>query len=126
MLKHVDDEYVIFGTGEDIDLEFNAAAQPPLPHGWVRDYFFYANGFVKDMDFYEASPFTVGAMPFHGMSTYPYPASEHYPEDAKRTAYQLEWNTRFESGDPAASQKYQFDYVPTLSTPDTTGASPTK
>ena len=126
LLKHVDDEYVIFGTGEDIDLEFNAAAQPPLPHGWVRDYFFYANGFVKDMDFYEASPFTVGAMPFHGMSTYPYPASEHYPEDAKRTAYQLEWNTRFESGDPAASQKYQFDYVPTLSTPDTTGASPTK
>ena len=30
---------------------------------------FYANGFVKDMDFYEASPFTVADMPFHGMST---------------------------------------------------------
>lgn len=123
LLKHVDDEYVIFGTGEDMDLEFNALAQPPLPKGWVRDYFFYANGFVKDMDFYEASPFTVGAMPFHGMSSYPYAKSEHYPEDTQRTAYQLEWNNRFESGVPAPSQRYQFDYVPTISTPQTNSGS---
>lgn len=117
LLRRVDDEYVIFGTGEDMDLEFNAAAQPALPKGWVRDYFFYANGFVKDMDFYEASPFTVSAMPFHGMSTYPYPSSEHYPDDASRTAYQLKWNTRFETCTPEASQKYQFDYLPAHSTP---------
>jgi Flp pilus assembly protein TadD len=120
LLRHIDDEYVIFGTGEDMDLEFNSAAQPPLPKGWVRDYFFYANGYVKDMDFYEASPFTVGAMPFHGMSTYPYSPDEHYPDDARRTAYQLEWNNRFESGAP--SPKYQFDYVPTVSTPASTPA----
>ena len=25
---------------------------PRLPHGWVRDYFFVANGYEKDMDFY--------------------------------------------------------------------------
>lgn len=116
LLRHVDDEYVIFGTGEDMDLEFDAAAQPALPKSWVRDYFFYANGFVKDMDFYEASPFTVDAMPFHGMSGYPYSGSEHYPDDAKRVAYQLEWNDRFESG--TASQRYQFDYVPTTSVPE--------
>ena len=117
LLRRIDDEDVIFGTGEDMDLEFNAAAQPALPKGWVRDYFFYANGFVKDMDFYEASPFTVSAMPFHGMSTYPYPSSERYPSDARRTAYQLRWNTRFESGTPEPSQKYQFNYVPTNSAP---------
>src|SRR6185312_16095358 len=100
---------------------FNAAAQPPLPKGWVRDYFFYANGFVKDMDFYEASPLTVGTMPFHGMSSYPYPHTEHYPDDARRIAYQLEWNNRFESGAP--SRNYRFDYVPTHSVPDSSGGA---
>src|SRR5271170_1051317 len=115
LLQHIDDEYVIFGTGEDIDLEFNAAAQPVLPVGWVRDYFFYANGFVKDMDFYEAFPFTVDTMPFHAMSSYPYTGKEHYPDDAKHIAYQLEWNNRFESGD--AVRRYTFRYLPTLSAP---------
>ena len=76
LLQQIDDEYVIFGTGEDMDLEFSAAAQPALPAHWVRDYFFYANGFVKDMDFYEVSPFTVDAMPFHAMSSYPYQSKE--------------------------------------------------
>jgi hypothetical protein len=108
LLQQVDDKYVIFGTGEDIDLEFNAADQPTLPPAWVRDYFFYANGFVKDMDFYEASPFTVSAMPFHGMTSYPYADGEHYPADADHTAYQIEWNTRFESG--TGTRHYRFDY----------------
>ncbi len=31
LLKAIDDHFVIFGSGEDIDLEFNAAALPPLP-----------------------------------------------------------------------------------------------
>jgi hypothetical protein len=116
LLGKVDDEYVIFGTGEDIDLEFSAAAQPKLPAGWVRDYFFYANGFVKDMDFYEALPFTVDTMPFHGMSSYPYSAKEHYPNDAKHIAYRLEWNDRFESG--VAPRRYDFRYTSTPSTPN--------
>jgi hypothetical protein len=121
LLQRIDDEYVIFGTGEDMDLEFNAAAQPELPVHWVRDYFFYANGFVKDMDFYEASPFTVDAMPFHAMSGYPYQSREHYPDDAKHIAYQLEWNDRFESG--IAAHRYEFHYLPTLSAP---GANETR
>ena len=117
LLHSIDDKFVIFGTGEDMDLEFSSTTLPELPKGWSRDYFFYANGFVKDMDFYEARPFNVGALPFHGMSTYPYPASEHYPTDASHTAYQLEYNTRFESG--AVDRSFQFDYVPRASTPDT-------
>jgi hypothetical protein len=119
LLQHIDDEYVIFGTGEDMDLEFNAAVQPALPDGWVRDYFFYANGFVKDMDFYEAFPFTVDALPFHAMSGYPYKSAEHYPNDAKHIAYQLEWNTRFESGDSVHS--YTFHYLSSPSAPSVNG-----
>jgi hypothetical protein len=111
LLKAVDDRYVIFGSGEEIDAEFSGAALPVLPAGWKRDYFFYANGFVKDMDFYEASPFTVAQMPFHGMSAYPYPASEHYPDDAKSLDYRLNWDDRFESGE--RTQRFQFDYKAT-------------
>src|SRR5664279_850225 len=72
LLTSIDNRFAVFGTGEDIDAEFDKAALPSLPSGWKRDYFFYANGFVKDMDFFEAIPFTVDEMPFHGMSAYPY------------------------------------------------------
>jgi Flp pilus assembly protein TadD len=109
LLKSVDDSFVIFGSGEDIDVEFATAAVPPLPKGWIRDYFFYANGFVKDMDFYEGSPFTVADLPFHGMSTYPYSSAEHYPLNDKSLQYELEWNDRFDSGDEV--QRYGFHYV---------------
>ena len=110
LLHKLDNEYVIFGSGEEIDAEFSNASLPPLPAHWKRDYFFYANGFVKDMDFYEALPFTVAQMPFHQMSRYPYPASEHYPDDLKSLKYLLQWNDRFESG--IRTQRYQFDYQP--------------
>jgi len=33
-------------------------------------------------------------LPFHGMSRYPYPASEHYPRDAGHNRYQRIYNTR--------------------------------
>jgi tetratricopeptide (TPR) repeat protein len=108
LLKSIDNRYVIFGTGEEIDAEFGAGSLPALPEGWTRDYFFYANGFVKDMDWWEASPFTVAQMPFHGMSRYPYPPSEHYPETPGADRYWLEWNDRFESGN--REQKWDFDY----------------
>ena len=81
---------------------------PALPAHWKRDYFFYANGYVKDMDWWDASPFTVAQLPFHGMSAYPYPASEKFPDDADALEYQLNWNDRFDSGEPVRS--YRFDY----------------
>jgi tetratricopeptide (TPR) repeat protein len=115
LLRSVDEAFVIFGSGEDIDLEFSTTSLPRLAPGWKRDYFFYANGFVKDMDFYEASPFTVADLPFHGMSTYPYPASEHYPQDERRMQYELEWNDRFDSGRDA--QQYGFHYQPRVMLP---------
>ena len=123
LLKSVDNQFVIFGTGEDIDAEFSAAALPPLPAGWKRDYFFYANGYVKDMDFYEASPFTVNEMPFHGMKSYPYSKPAAYPMNPSALRYRLQWNDRFNSGD--SSQEYLFHYVPAHSTPiDPASAAP--
>ncbi len=117
LLEKPDNRYVIFGSGEEIDAEFSASPLPPLPAHWKRDYFFYANGFVKDMDFYESMPFTVAQMPFHGMSTYPYPSGEHYPNGNAELKYRLEWNDRFESGE--RSQRFQFNYQPASSQPIT-------
>jgi hypothetical protein len=114
LLKKVDDHYVIFGSGEDMDLEFRAAGLPPLPEGWKRDYFFYANGFVKDMDFYEASPFTVAQLPFHGMKAYPYSEAQHYPDDPDALKYLLEWDDRFEPG--TRGTKFRFHYQPRTGT----------
>lgn len=110
LLQQVDNRFVVFGTGEDIDLEFSDTPLPALPKGWERDYFFYANGFVKDMDFYEASPYTVAKMPFQGMRNYPSQTMEHDADNPSRMQYELDWNSRFESGDGA--QNYRFHYVP--------------
>ena len=115
LVKGVDDRFAIFGTGEEIAAEYDASALPALPAGWKRDYFFYANGFVKDMDWWDGSPFTVAQLPFHAMSTYPYPAGESYPDDADSIGYQLNWNDRFDSGNPDRS--YRFDYRPLPATP---------
>jgi tetratricopeptide (TPR) repeat protein len=115
LVKGVDDRYAIFGSGEEIATEFDATKLPVLPAGWKRDYFFYANGYVKDMDWWDAMPFTVAQLPFHKMSAYPYPASEKFPDDADAIEYQLKWNDRFDSGEPVRS--YRFDYKLMPSTP---------
>lgn len=108
LLTGIDNRYVIFGSGEEIAVEFDTAKLPALPAHWKRDYFFYANGFVKDMDWWDASPYTVSQLPFHGMTKYPYPDSEKFPEDDAAFNYQLNWNTRFDSGEPVRA--YRFDY----------------
>jgi tetratricopeptide (TPR) repeat protein len=115
LVKSIDDRFVIFGSGEEIAAEFDATNLPALPLHWKRDYFFYANGFVKDMDWWDASPFTVAQLPFHAMSAYPYPDSEEYPQDAQSLDYQLNWNDRWDSGEPVRS--YRFDYKAMPSTP---------
>ena len=94
LLTNVDDRFVVFGSGEGVKLDFDPHHLPALPSGWVRDYFFYANGFEKDLDFYAAYAFSVEPLPRHGMIAYPYPPGEEYPVDAQHLGYELEYNTR--------------------------------
>jgi hypothetical protein len=103
-----DDKFVIFAPGEELALEFDASQLPSLPQGWKRDYLFYADGFVKDMDFYGAQAQNVAPLPFHDMGTYPYPASHKYPDDQDHLKYELEYNDRFLFHE--VSQRYHFDY----------------
>ncbi len=108
LLSTVDDRFVVFGSGEGVKLDFDPRNLPSLPAGWVRDYFFYANGFEKDLDFYAAHAFTVEPLPRHSDLPYPYPVGKEYPDDAQHLGYQLEYNTRQRSDrlPPSLSYKY--------------------
>jgi len=123
LVKGIDDRYAIFGSGEEIATEFDTSKLPTLPANWKRDYFFYANGFVKDMDWWDASPFTVSQLPFHTMSAYPYPASEKFPDDTDAVGYQLDWNNRFDSGEPVRSYRFDFRDLPSTPAEDLTPAA---
>jgi hypothetical protein len=108
LLTAVDDRFVVFGSGEGVKLDFDPRGLPALPAGWVRDYFFYANGFEKDLDFYAAHAFTVEPLPRHAMIPYPYPAGQEYPGDAQHLGYQLEYNTRQRSDKLPPSLSYHY------------------
>ena len=107
LLESVDDKFVVFGSGDEVALDFDPAKLPILPRGWVRDYFFVANGYEKDMDFYAYRGDTVDPLPFRDMRTYPYP-SQSFPSDAEHLNYLLEYNTRFMSGNESSG--YSFNY----------------
>lgn len=118
LIEANDNKFVIFGAGEEIAAQFDTAGLPALPTHWTRDYFFYASGYEKDMDWWDASPFTVAQLPFHSMSTYPYPSSESFPDDKAALTYQLEWNDRFDSGEPQGLHRFEFQLQPTTPTDD--------
>ena len=94
LLQAVDDMYVILNAGDEITVEFDAARLPELKQGWVRDFILYSDGWDKDGDINTLTSQTVEPLPFHGMSAYPYPDTEHYPDDEVHRRYRLEYNTR--------------------------------
>ena len=94
LLEEIDDMYVILNAGDEMTVEFDAAGLPPLEEGWERDFILYSDGWDKDGDINTLSSQTVGPLPFHDMSAYPYPDAEKYPQTPKHLRYQLEYNTR--------------------------------
>ena len=94
LLQEVDDMYVILNAGDEITVEFEASRLPALKPGWVRDFILCSDGWDKDGDINTLTSQTVVPLPFHGMSAYPYPETERYPDDEAHRRYQLEYNTR--------------------------------
>ena len=94
LVAAVDDKLVVMGSGDELRLEFGTAALPPLPAGWTRDFLLLVDGWAKDRDANTAFSQTVDPLPFHAMTSYPYPAGEHYPDDAEHRAYRKQYNTR--------------------------------
>ncbi len=108
LLTAADDKLAVFGSGDEVSLDFDPSTLPALPMGWVRDYFFAANGYEKDMDFYAAEGNYVAPLPFLSMGDYPYAPKKSFPLDDAHVNYLLEYNTRHMSGNE--QRGYWFDY----------------
>jgi hypothetical protein len=94
LLGAIDDELVIMGAGDELNLKFDARSLPELRLGWKRDFLLMVDGWAKDADANTAFAKTVEPLPFHGMSAYPYPATEHFPGDEAHRKYQEKYNVR--------------------------------
>ena len=86
--------FVVSQPGDEIAVSFDAAAAPPLRAGWRRTFLLHADGFSKEMNIRSATPDTLGPLPFHAMTTYPYGAGEHYPERSGLPCVPRRYNTR--------------------------------
>jgi hypothetical protein len=94
MLQDSDDRMVIMGSGDELRLLFSATGLPELPVGWKRDFLLLVDGWAKDADANTAFSQTVLPLPFHGMTRYPYPAGEKFPDDPAHAEYLKEYLTR--------------------------------
>jgi hypothetical protein len=83
LVEEVDDRLVVMGSGDELRLAFRASSLPPVKTGWRRSFFLKVDGWAKDRDPNTAHSQTVEPLPFHGMSRYPYPAGERYPEEKR-------------------------------------------
>jgi len=92
LLLEADDEFVIGRRGNEVHLLFSANTEP-VPEGMERDYFLVVSCWFK-LPGLPYLPYTVDPLPFHAMSSYPYPDTESYPYDEDHLRYILEYNTR--------------------------------
>jgi len=107
LLAGFDDRFAVFGSGEEVTLEFDPSSLPTVAKGWTRDYFFLANGYEKDMDFYAAEGSTVEPLPFRSMNTYPYPGKSYSLTSANLDSM-LTYNTRHISGKEPQGYAYRY------------------
>ncbi len=80
LLAKTDDRWVVFKGGDAIRITYDATALPPLPAGWKRDWVVVSDGWDKDFDKNTVTGQSYAPWPFHAMSAYPYPETEHHPD----------------------------------------------
>ena len=89
----VDDRYVIMNAGDAMYLQFEALDPPK--DGYIRDYIFFSDGWVKDGDWNTVDSRTVNPLPFHTMSGYPYAPEERPAELLPSHPDWQEYHTRY-------------------------------
>lgn len=94
LIAKADDLFVVSRPGDVVAASFDARALSPLPTGWTRTFLLKADGFSKEMDLHSASPDVADPLPFHGMTSYPYPPADAPPALRRNAALQERYNTR--------------------------------
>lgn len=91
-----DEGLALVHSGDELTLRFNAAGVPPVPSGFVRDYFLHVDGWDKDSDFHVVAGTRIEPLPFHGMSSQEY-GREPRPPFASDDLHR-KYNTRWVEG----------------------------
>jgi hypothetical protein len=94
LVHSVDDRFVIMGSGDEMRLLFDASSLPAVAPGRKRDFLLLVDGWAKDGDPNTVFGDSVGPLPYHRMSRYPYPPGESYPRSAFHDTYRALYNTR--------------------------------
>jgi hypothetical protein len=94
LATEMDDRMIVMGSGDEIRLLFPATSLTVVAAGWRRDFLLFVDGWAKDGDANTAFSRTVEPLPFHGMSSYPYPPAEGYPNTLLHRQYRDTYNTR--------------------------------
>jgi hypothetical protein len=92
LLSAEDDRLVVLGAGDEMTVHF-AAAGPPLPEGWTRDFLLHNVGWDKDADLNTVCGQTVEPLPYREMQRYPY-LREQGPNSAAYHEYLRTYQTR--------------------------------
>jgi len=90
LLEQTDDRSVILAPGDEIALEFDASALPPLAKGWTRTVFLQSQGWDKDADRNTFEAQQVEPLPFRAMRKY----GEPFPDTPELREYVERWLTR--------------------------------
>ena len=83
-LVAADDDLVIFGAGDQLDLVFDLATLPAPPAGWHRIYFLHSEGWEKDGDPNVSCGTTVEPLPYRGMEGDPCALADPLAVDPSR------------------------------------------
>lgn len=118
LLGQVDSQMAVFGSGDELLLEFDSSALPALARGWRRDYLLHLDGYVKDGDKYTAHAGRLDPVPYAGLTTYPYD-----PEDGARAIFSSpayrDYVTRYQTRAP-------LRFTGPMLAPPATAAAPRK
>ncbi|SNB46427.1 DUF2341 domain-containing protein [Geobacter sp. DSM 9736] len=83
-----DDKYVLMNYADRLELTYPVPLPPKT--GMQRGFVLMVDNYYKEFKDYKY----LEPLPFHGMSDYPYPATESYPTDDDHNQYRLLYNTR--------------------------------
>ena len=117
LIGAIDDQLLIFGSGDELRLLFAANLEPPPP-GYERDYLLLVDGWAKDGDANTAYGQSVEPLPYHLMPQYPYHAPAAFPADEEHRRWRELYNVRpalrlirplRELGEPASKSTVSLD-----------------
>ena len=88
-----DDQSVVMAPGDELRVEFDAAALSAMPAGRKRTLFLHLSGWAKDNEPNTRAGRSSGPLPLRRMASYPY-APHEYPPTPEFERYVQEYQTR--------------------------------